>query len=463
MSQRKYSVTRFSTMILVIACSGVGLGQTLSGRVYEGQTGTEPPPVGNAKPLAGVTLGLYGSDDAGDRGTGGLPIQTTTTNSEGWYSLTVRDTARDYYNIIQTDLAGYQSDGASSVGGTVKSSNWIQYRYEDIFITPVTTTGNKFWDTPISSGNNPPVAIDDSASTVQDTPIDIDVLTNDTDPDGDPLHVNSATNPPHGTVANHGTHVTYTPDTGYTGTDQFDYTAGDGKGGTDTATVTVTVATTPDLAPEIDIRGNDVSIANGDIIPSAIDGTDMGSVESGSGSVSQVFYIHNIGSDTLVIHGAEIGPDVFWVGGQIGGELAAQFGLMLLAPIPNTVAPGDSLPIGVELFPSAPGKYPTTLIIHNNDADENPYNFVVQGTGTVPTGGNGTILGTKFNDINYNGQEDPGEPRAERLADQAPGRRWQRPRHDHDRRQRRLRLFEPGTGHLSRGRDAAVRLAADLP
>lgn len=235
--------------VLVFLCAMYGtlcLGQTLSGRVYEGATGTEPP---TAKALSGVTVGLYGSNDENDNGTGGgrLPIQTTATDSQGWYHLTPRG-AYDFYNLVQTNKTGYvdstPTPAATSVGGTVKSSNWIQYRYEDIFIAPTTATGNKFWDAQEGGGppaNQAPTAVDDTAITPQETAVDIYVLTNDTDPDGDPLHVNSATDPPHGTAVNHGTHVTYTPDSGFAGTDTFAYTAGDGNGGTDTATVTVTV------------------------------------------------------------------------------------------------------------------------------------------------------------------------------------------------------------------------------
>ncbi len=161
MSKRTTLLVNVLVFVFVVAHATVSLGEALSGRVYEGQTGTEPP---TAKALAGVTVGLYGSGDAGNNGTGGLPIQTTTTNSEGWYSLTVRDTARDFYNIVQTNKTSYvdstPSPAATSVGGTVKSSNWIQYRYEDIFITPVPMTGNKFWDLPEGQppANNPPVA-----------------------------------------------------------------------------------------------------------------------------------------------------------------------------------------------------------------------------------------------------------------------------------------------------------------
>jgi hypothetical protein len=231
------------SVVLTIAATvaGSSYGQTLSGRVYEGATGTEPP---TAQFLSGVTVGLYGSDNTGDDGTGNLPIQTTTTNSEGWYSLTPRG-AYDFYNIVQTNLATHvdstPSPAATSVGGTVKSSNWIQYRYEDIFITPVTTTGNKFWDTPIATGNHPPVAVDDLVSTTQGLCVIIDALANDSDPDGDFLIRQGYTQPSHGVVGIDPFGYVYCPDAGYTGTDTFEYTISDGKGGTDTATVTITV------------------------------------------------------------------------------------------------------------------------------------------------------------------------------------------------------------------------------
>jgi len=92
------------------------------------------------------------------------------------------------------------------------------------------------------SPSMPPIANDDVATTDEDTPITIDVLSNDTDPDGDALSVTAATDPAHGTtlVNGDGT-ITYTPDTNYNGTDTFDYTVSDGNGGTDNGTVNVTI------------------------------------------------------------------------------------------------------------------------------------------------------------------------------------------------------------------------------
>jgi parallel beta-helix repeat protein len=91
--------------------------------------------------------------------------------------------------------------------------------------------------------NQPPVAVDDTASAATDTPVTIAVLANDSDPDGDPLTVQSVTSPAHGAaVINGDGTVTYTPALHYHGADNFTYTISDGRGGTATATVHVSVA-----------------------------------------------------------------------------------------------------------------------------------------------------------------------------------------------------------------------------
>jgi len=107
------------------------------------------------------------------------------------------------------------------------------------------------------------VAVDDSATTPQNTPVTINVLSNDSDPDaGNTLTVNSVTQGSHGSVTNNGSNVTYTPALNFTGTDSFAYTVSDGNGGADTATVTITV-TAPATLVKINItidHGPDASI-----------------------------------------------------------------------------------------------------------------------------------------------------------------------------------------------------------
>jgi hypothetical protein len=85
------------------------------------------------------------------------------------------------------------------------------------------------------------VAQADSTTTTTGTAVPIAVLANDSDVDNDPLMVSATTNATGGSVTHNGNTVTYTPNTGFTGTGSFTYTVSDGRGGTATGTVTVTV------------------------------------------------------------------------------------------------------------------------------------------------------------------------------------------------------------------------------
>ena len=93
--------------------------------------------------------------------------------------------------------------------------------------------------------NNPPVAKDDSVTTNYSQSIKINVLDNDSDPDGDQLTITSATQPSNGSVVvNDQSTITYSPNRGFYGTDKFTYTISDSRGGTSTTTVTVSVKVT---------------------------------------------------------------------------------------------------------------------------------------------------------------------------------------------------------------------------
>jgi hypothetical protein len=89
--------------------------------------------------------------------------------------------------------------------------------------------------------NRSPIAADDFAATDEDVSLSISVLGNDSDPDRDPLTLASVGPASVGTVEQVGGSVTYTPRLDWSGVDSFTYTVADGRGGSDTATVTVTV------------------------------------------------------------------------------------------------------------------------------------------------------------------------------------------------------------------------------
>ena len=99
----------------------------------------------------------------------------------------------------------------------------------------------------VTRANVAPIAVDDVATTTQETPGPIDVLANDTDADNDTLAISSATSGVHGQVSCTSAICTYTPEPGFFGTDSFTYTISDGFGGADEATVTV--VTVPNSAP----------------------------------------------------------------------------------------------------------------------------------------------------------------------------------------------------------------------
>ncbi|OQW99233.1 MAG: hypothetical protein BWK73_50810 [Thiothrix lacustris] len=96
---------------------------------------------------------------------------------------------------------------------------------------------------------NAPVAVNDSATTTSGTPVNIAVLANDTDPNGDVLSIVSFNQGTNGSVTQVGSALVYTPVVGFTGTDTFTYVIKDPAGNQSTATVTVTVGAADPNAP----------------------------------------------------------------------------------------------------------------------------------------------------------------------------------------------------------------------
>ena len=120
-------------------------------------------------------------------------------------------------------------------------------------------------------------------------------------------------------------------------------------------------------APEINITGNGVTITDGDTTPSTADFTDFGNVASGA-SFDRTFTIQNLGTANLT-------------GGAITftGTNAADFALLTAPTFPVTA--GNPTTFTVRFTPSAAALRTATINIASNDADENPYDFAIQGTG----------------------------------------------------------------------------------
>jgi hypothetical protein len=94
----------------------------------------------------------------------------------------------------------------------------------------------------IHPADDAPMAMDDEAETSENLSMNIAVLDNDGDPDGEALNVVRVTQGTNGLVVVNGDNtLRYQPNTGFTGLDSLAYTIADGHGGTATATVSVRV------------------------------------------------------------------------------------------------------------------------------------------------------------------------------------------------------------------------------
>ncbi|MGB5596671.1 MAG: Ig-like domain-containing protein, partial [Crocosphaera sp.] len=175
----------------------------------------------------------------------------------------------------------------------------------------------------VSSQQDPPVAEDDTAQTDEDKPVTVDVLANDSDVDGDPLTIKSIdTTETLGLVTDNGDGTfNYNPNgqfeflgVGDTATDTLNYTLDDGNGGTDTATVTVTIdgvndtpdgvndttETDEDAPVTLDVLGNDSDVDGDRLTIISVTQSNNGTVTINDGTT--LTYIPNPnfnGSDTF--------------------------------------------------------------------------------------------------------------------------------------------------------------------
>ena len=206
------------------------------------------------------TLTVTGLDTTGTKGV-------VTLNGDGTFNFDPNGQF-EYLNLGETETTSFTYTVADGYGGT------------DTATVTISISGRS--DDP---GNLSPNAAPDERTTDEDTPLTaIDVLDNDTDPDSaDTLTVsNLDTTDTRGQItANGDGTITYDPNgqfddlaEGETATDTFDYTISDGRGGTDTATVTITITgknDDPDAVPDEGTTDEDTPLAAIDVLDNDTD------------------------------------------------------------------------------------------------------------------------------------------------------------------------------------------------
>ncbi|MFN8491581.1 MAG: choice-of-anchor D domain-containing protein [Caldilineaceae bacterium] len=140
--------------------------------------------------------------------------------------------------------------------------------------------------------------------------------------------------------------------------------------GNSAAPVSVGYTVNAPLLPEIAVTGNGQPINSGSTTPNSGNGTLLGNAVVGS-AVTQTFTIANSGAGVLNLNGT---PRV-----AVSGPNAGDFTVVTLPAA--SVATGSNTTFQVRFTPSATGVRMATLTIANNDSDENPYTFAIQGAG----------------------------------------------------------------------------------
>lgn len=184
-------------------------------------------------------LRLYDSLQASD--------QSVITNEDTAASITLNASVGNGGAVSHVITSGPAHGTLSGSGVNVSYTPHPNYSGPDSFTFKATYGAASSEEATVSitvnAINDAPSAQPDSATTFKNTVVNVSVLANDVDVDGDQLSVASVTSAANGTatVSAGGVAINYRPRNGFTGIDSFSYTVRDGRGGTSTATVTVNV------------------------------------------------------------------------------------------------------------------------------------------------------------------------------------------------------------------------------
>jgi PKD repeat protein len=259
---------------LVVPSDGVS-SVTLDGQPIEGSSFRAIPGSGysaagvrvepgthRVKSALPVGVTVYGFDDydsygyTGGAGAGAIAAvrkltvtpdsQTALVGKPACLTFAVRDGSDDPISGVRVDLTitGANPQVGSVVtgaDGTVPFCYSGEKAGEDTVAAVAVdqrTSAQVTWRS--ETTNQPPTATPGTASTPEDTAVDIKL--GGSDPEGQPLSFTVVTAPSHGTLSGTAPNLTYTPDANYFGADKLSFVVNDGTLTSDPATVAITVS-----------------------------------------------------------------------------------------------------------------------------------------------------------------------------------------------------------------------------
>jgi hypothetical protein len=351
------------------------------------------------------------AEDSGPYSESWLPYVSAGPPDEAWQTVSFPFTSTQSSppNLFSASPT-FTSDGrltftpAPNQSGTAQVSVYLHdnggledYGFPNMPVPPDDESGPFTFSIRVIDSNRAPVANGDTATVAEDSgPSTIDVLANDTDPDGNALTVVATTQGTKGQVAiaGGGTAVSYRPNANATGSDTFTYTIGDGEGRFAVGTVSVLITAVNDApvaaddvatvaedsgANMIDVRLNDTDIDGGTLRVIATTDGAKGTVEI-PGDGPWVLYTPNTdanGSDSFT----------YAVSDGNGGTDTATVAVTITPVNDPPDAVDDGIPTPIRI---ARGSGPVSIGVLGNDTTGPDDAEILQIT-SVTQGSQGTV------------------------------------------------------------------------
>jgi len=178
-------------------------------------------------------------------GTTPIPAGTDAIGTPAFDMISILETEGYYrasdgqpYAVIEE----YFTERATGQVHKFGLKTWLGPNLESALGNQFSAWADAFERGPIDLSSAAPIANDDNVQIEPESAVIIAVLSNDSDPESEPLTVDGVVQPNHGEVIDNGDGtLTYLPDIDYSGLDQFQYWATDGQGNYSAAQVRINV------------------------------------------------------------------------------------------------------------------------------------------------------------------------------------------------------------------------------